>query len=257
MNIIQDKLNFFSLFKRNLIYKFKKKINIDTDGIQNNSLDELFAHYNSDKANSINEGKTIAHGFAKFYENHLNSFKDKKIKILEIGTFAGASAAAFVKYFSNVELYCLDINLLNIKYSSKKIHVYGMNSSNHKMMLNFFKEINFFEKIKHFDIIIDDGSHKQSDQLIAINFFYKYVASGGFYIVEDYKFPNYFNHLNDVDDLKIDELIKKINTKENIISKLISENTIKDIIQNNKDIFEYVGNTKNSDIVFFEKKITS
>jgi len=65
----------------------------------------LFAHHISDKANSTNEGKTIAHGSAKFYENHLNSFKDKKIKILEIGTFAGASAAAFVKYFSNVELY--------------------------------------------------------------------------------------------------------------------------------------------------------
>jgi hypothetical protein len=257
LNIIQDNLNFFSLFKRNLLYKFKKKINIDLDLIKEDSLDKLFSYYNTDKANLINKGKDKGHGFAKFYETHLNQFKDKKINILEIGSYSGASAAAFVKFFPNANIYCLDINLLNFKYSSKKIHVYGMNSSNQKMMLNFLSKINFVELIKNFDVIIDDGSHIQSDQLISLNFFYKYVAMGGFYIIEDYKFPNYFNHLNDVDDLKIDELIKKINNKENINSKIISQNTIKNIIRDNRNIFEYKGNTENSDIVFFEKKITS
>ena len=254
MNTIQDNLNFFSLFKRNLLYKFKKKINIDLDNIKKNSLDELFSYYGSDKANSINDDKEQGHGFSKFYETHLKPFKNKKIKILEIGAYSGASAAAFVKFFPNTEIYCLDINLLNFKYSSKKINVYGANSSNNSMMLKFLSKINFFESIKYFDIIIDDGSHIQSDQLIALDFFYKHVVNGGFYIIEDYKFANYFSHLNDVDDLKIDELIKKINNQENIISKFISENTINDITRNNKNIFEYKGNTKISDIVFFEKK---
>ena len=111
--------------------------------------------------------------------------------------------------------------------------------------------------IKHFDIIIDDGSHKQSDQLIALNFFYKYVRSGGFYIIEDYKFPNYFRDLNDVDDLKISEFIKKIYNNEKIFSKLISQHTIDDIVNTNEKIFEYKGNSEHSDIVFFEKKTIS
>ena len=99
MNIIQDKLNFFSLFKRNFLYKIKKKINIDLEKINKKSLDELFSHYDTDKANFISSKKEKGHGFSKFYEIHLNSFKEKKIKILEIGSYSGAAAAAFVKYF--------------------------------------------------------------------------------------------------------------------------------------------------------------
>ena len=44
-------MNFFSLFKRNLIFKFKKKISIDNDNIASKSLDYLFHEYGSDKAN--------------------------------------------------------------------------------------------------------------------------------------------------------------------------------------------------------------
>ena len=257
MNIIQDKLNFFSLFKRNFLYKLKKKINIDLDEIKKNSLDNLFSHYDTDKANFIISMKKPGHGFSKFYETHLNSFKEKKIRILEIGSYSGAAAAAFVKYFSNCEVYCLDVNLRNFKYASKKIHAFGLDVSNHKMMLKFLSEINFAESIKYFDVVIDDGSHIQSDQLIALNFFYKHVASNGFYIIEDYKYPNYHKHLNDVDDLKIDELIKKIKDKELINSKLLSSVTINDLRKNSTNIFEYQGNSEQSDIVFFEKKTIS
>ena len=77
-------------------------------------------------------GKDQGHGFSKFYENHLEIFKNKKIKILEIGSYSGASAAAFVKYFPNSEIYCLDINLLNFKYSSKKIYPFGIRFFNKK-----------------------------------------------------------------------------------------------------------------------------
>jgi hypothetical protein len=250
-------LNFFSLFKRNFLYNFKKKINIDLEVIKNTSLDSLFTHYETDKANYINSKKEPGHGFSKFYENHLNSFKEQKIKILEIGSYSGAAAAAFVKYFPNSEVYCLDINLRNFKFSSKKIQAFGLDASNKKMMLKFLSKINFFNSVKFFDIVIDDGSHIQSDQLKALNFFYRYVSNNGFYIIEDYKFPNYFKHLNDVEDLKIDELIKKINNKEPINSKLLSTATINDLALNNKSIFEYKGNKEHSDIVFFEKKTIS
>jgi arginine deiminase len=100
-------LNFFSLFKRNFLYKFKKKINIDLqENINILSLDKLFTLYNTDKANLVDSGTKQGHGFAKFYEKNLNHFKNKeKINILELGSFAGASAAAFSKYFPNSLIY--------------------------------------------------------------------------------------------------------------------------------------------------------
>tara|TARA_B110000438_G_C15370135_1_gene460187 strand:- start:167 stop:556 length:390 start_codon:yes stop_codon:yes gene_type:complete len=129
-----------------------------------------------------------------------------------------------------------------------------MNSSNNKMMFKFLDKINFFKQINFFDIIIDDGSHILSDQLSALNFFYKYVGKEGFYIIEDYKLLDHYNHLKDIIDISIEELANNIKNKKNFNSKIISNDTINDMIQNNKNIFEYRGNTKKSDIIFFEKK---
>ena len=84
-------MNFFSLFKRKILYKIKKKFNIDNDEINLSNLDELFKHYGSDKSNN-------GHGFSNFYIDYLKDLKDKDINILEIGSYAGSSAAAFTKY---------------------------------------------------------------------------------------------------------------------------------------------------------------
>jgi len=46
-------LNFLSLFKRKLIFKLKKKINIDNQILDNKSLDVLFEVFGSDKANKF------------------------------------------------------------------------------------------------------------------------------------------------------------------------------------------------------------
>ena len=66
------------------------------------------------------------------YENHLRNLIGRNINILEIGSFAGASAAAFVKYFQNANIFCFDVNISNFKYTSKNIHVYGIDIKNKK-----------------------------------------------------------------------------------------------------------------------------
>mgnify|MGYP002009918454 FL=1 len=239
--------------KRSLIYKLKKKTNVDLDGIEYSSLDKLFSHYGTDKSEYSKDKKNKTHGFSKYYEKHLSFLKEKKIKILEIGSFSGASAAAFSKYFSNCEIYCLDINISNFKYYSKKINVFGLNSSNPKMVSKFLKKINLKETFKYFDIIIDDGSHKNSDQLNTLNHFYQYLVDGGFYVIEDYKFSDYFKHLNDVDDIKIDELADHVLKKKRFSSSLVSSQVIDLLLNTNKNVYKYKGNTDISDIVFFEK----
>ena len=247
-------MNFFSLFKRNLIYKFKKKTSIDNDSFPEKDLDQLFFHYGSDKADLFQNKNKRGHGFSKFYEKQLAIYKNKPINILEIGSYAGASAAAFSKYFYNSKIFCFDINISNFKYSSNNINVYGLDIRNEKKVSEIldiiFKE-NSFEK---FDIIIDDGSHYLSDILFSLNFFFKFVIQGGTYVIEDYKHPNYYRYNLDIQDIFVEDLLSKILKKEYFSSGFIKKESQKYIFNEVKEIVSYKGNLEDSDICFIRKK---
>ena len=246
-------MNFFSLFKRNLIYKFKNKISIDTDNFNGKNLDELFNFYGSDKANTFSLKNEKGHGFSKFYIHHFESLKNKKLNILEIGSYAGASAAAFAKYLPNSNIFCFDINISNFKYSSKKIQVFGLNVREKKKVDKILEKIFKKNNFKKFDIVIDDGSHNLSDILYSLDLFFKFVKSNGIYIIEDYKYPNYYEYNKDTNEILIDELLKKISSKQFFNSELIDSENQKYIIENVKDIFTYKGNLSYSDICFIKK----
>ena len=242
-------MNFFSVFKRNLIFLFKKKTDIDKHNFKKSvSLDYLCSYYKTDKAEKYYNAE--GHGYTRHYIKHINKFKDKKIKFLEIGCGAGISAAAFTKYLKKSTAYCLDVNLTYVKIKSKRIKYCGLDSSNRGQMVNFLKKYN--QKKESFDFIIDDGSHNLSDQLFSLNFFLKHLKKNSFYIIEDYKFPNYFKRNNDVKELKISEIITKIRSKKYFKSNIIDKNTIKELFSSK--IYKYKGNRNYSDIVFFEKR---
>ena len=246
-------MNFFSLFKRNLIYKLKRKISIDKDNIIPKSIDYLFHEYGSDKANIFKYNQKLGHGFSIFYEKKLEKYKDKKINILEIGSYAGASAAAFVKYFPNSKVYCFDVNISNFKYKSKNIDVFGIDINNQKDVEETLSQIFLKEKISHFDLIIDDGSHFLSDILIGLKFFFKYLKNSGLYVIEDFKHPNYYKYNNNINHIFIDEFLNNIANK-----KLSNSNIFKDIeqielINSIKLIENFKGNLSDSDISFITK----
>jgi len=242
-------MNLIKLFKRYLIFLVKKKTSIDNHIFKKNtSLDFLCSFYGTDKADKYNDG--LGHGYTKYYVRHLDKLKNKKIKFLEIGCGDGSSAAAFIKYFRRSTAYCLDINLTYIKIKSKKIKFFGLNSSNLEQMNNFFIKNNL--KKNSFDFIIDDGSHNLSDQLISLNYFLPYLKKNSFYIIEDYKFPNYFKRHNDIEELKLSEIFTRIKSKKFFKSKIIDKITIKELILSK--IFQYKGKRNYSDIVFIKKK---
>jgi hypothetical protein len=69
-------LNFFSPYKRKIIYFLKKKINLDNEKNNNSlSLDNLLIKYGSDKATLWNNNK--GHGYTKFYIKHFNKIRKK------------------------------------------------------------------------------------------------------------------------------------------------------------------------------------
>jgi hypothetical protein len=238
-------LNFFSLFKRNLIFKVKKKIDIDGHRFSSKtSLDELFKFYKTDKS-------SVHHNFVKYYNYHLKNIKNKKINFLEIGSATGASASSFVKFFNKSQAFCADVNLSLVKFISSKINYFGIDCSNLKSLKKFQNQVEIKYQVKKYDFIIDDGSHILSDQLKSLNFFYNYLKKNGFYIIEDYKFANYFARCNDVNHFTIEDLINKIKFNRNIKSNILDVNLINQIKKSK--IYNYKGKSKISDIVFIKK----
>jgi len=246
-------LDFFSLFKRNLIYKLKKKTLVDTDNISINSLDKLFYHYGSDKAEIFRKTKNKGHGYSKFYKQKLDNFKNKKINILEIGSYAGASAAALIKYLPQSNVFCFDINISNFKYKSKKIHVFGLDINNQNKSIKIMNKIFNQYKIKEFDIIIDDGSHNLSDIMNGLKIYFKYLKKKGLYIIEDFKYPNYYTYNNNIDHILMDEVFKNLEIKKIFNSNILTEKEQLDLMNEIHKIEIYKGNLKDSDISFIIK----
>ena len=247
-------MNFLSLLKRKIIYNLKKKTSIDHEDFSKKTLEELFHHYGSDKANIFIKTDKKGHGYSSFYLKHLNNLKDKKINILEIGSFSGASAAAFVKYFAKSNVFCFDINISNFEYISKKIHVFGLNANNESKVKKTLKKIFNTYNFNNFDLIIDDGSHNLHDILSNLNFFFKYLNKGGNYIIEDFKHPNYYEYNRDTDHIFVDQFLENIK-KKNISKSIIFDDNDQKYLMNEIDFIDIgKGNLTDSDICLIKKK---
>ena len=124
-----------SWFYKYLIFKFRRKIDIDEQFSDHKSLDNLFNHFGSDKGTKVrnpynkNSKKFFGHGFSKYYEKNFKCFQDKKFNFLEIGTWEGASLVSFAKYFRNAKIYGLDRNF-KFKYKSQNIKFLNCDTTN-------------------------------------------------------------------------------------------------------------------------------
>ncbi len=247
-------MNFFSLFKRKIIYNLKKKISIDNDKYDTQSLDSLFYYYGSDKANIFKKKNVKGHGYSIFYENELKNFKNRKINILEIGSYAGSSAAAFAKYFPESKIFCFDINISKFEYRSNQIHVFGIDINNEKEVKKTLKKIFKLYNFENFNLIIDDGSHNLSDILVSLKIFFKYLKSSGILIIEDFKHPNYYNYNKNIDHIFVNKVLDNLQNKKFFPSQIISKNEQINLINSIEKIQIYKGNLTDSDISFIKKK---
>ena len=145
-------------FYKELIFKFKKKINLDLKKLDLVSLNELFNYFGTDKGTAVNNpynkdinksSELVGHGYAKFYELHFDYFKNKEIKLLEIGTWKGASIASFYYYFNKAVIFCLDRNY-KFQFRSNRINFCYCDTRNNDDIKNFEdllinKKSEFFE----------------------------------------------------------------------------------------------------------------
>jgi len=126
-----------------------------------------------------NDGSTYKwiHYFP-IYESIFSKFKEKKIKILEIGVLKGGSLKLWKDYFGeSATVYGIDINPDSKQYESEGIEIFIGDQSDKDFLSRVVQQTGGF------DIVIDDGAHTNFTVMNSFEALYEHTYS--YYIVED------------------------------------------------------------------------
>ena len=118
--------------------------------------------------------------YFQVYEKILSNYRNKKIKFVEIGVANGGSLFMWKKYFGKkAKIIGIDLNPSAKKLEKKGFKIYIGNQSDKKFWDYFYK------KEGKVDIILDDGGHKNLQQISTVHYSLPYIRNGGKIIVED------------------------------------------------------------------------
>lgn len=157
------------------------------------SLDDILAKSGSDKAKpGRNKGY---HGYTRHYEVLFEQFRHRRVRLLEIGVENGRSLKAWQQYFTNADhIYgigygnfqkapsqsCGDAKNTRVSSSQTACTLFHGDQSDVGFLNHFLQESE-----GQFDVIIDDGSHVPTHQIVSFEHLWKSVKPGGLYIIED------------------------------------------------------------------------
>jgi hypothetical protein len=128
-----------------------------------------------------NTNKSFYHGYTRFYNKLFAEKKDSIKHFFEIGIATGASLFMWRDYFPNATIYGIDIQVTDAVKNQERIKWALCNQSKADELTHV---VNTWGK-PVFDIIIDDGGHVVSQQRVSIETLWKYLAPGGYYVIED------------------------------------------------------------------------
>ncbi|MBD1555175.1 hypothetical protein [Pseudomonas typographi] len=135
--------------------------------------------------------KVFPHSYHRYYAMHLNELYGQAFKMLEIGVGGedrpgegGASLKMWSKLFPSATIYAWDIYPKH-ELDKENVKTFIVDQGDPDAIKKFCDEYG------PFDIIIDDGSHRRSDQLASLFNLVGAVSDGGLYVIEDY-FTSYW-----------------------------------------------------------------
>ena len=139
------------------------------------SLEQLFSEHKgrvSDKWAS----------YLELYEESLARFRNRDVRILEIGVQNGGSLELWAQYFPNAKCIVgcdVDPKCGQLTFPDDRISVVIGDATSSDAQAEILSVCG------EFDIIIDDGSHKSSDVIRAFARYFPHLSDGGIYIAED------------------------------------------------------------------------
>lgn len=121
--------------------------------------------------------------YMNFYWKHFKDFRDKPIRILEIGVKEGDSLRIWSEFFTHpeAEIHGIEINPEPLQNFSQERTKLSFGDQTDLLFLS-----DFVKEFGKFDFIIDDGGHTQYQMNNTLEFMFKYgLKEGGIYVIED------------------------------------------------------------------------
>ena len=134
------------------------------------------------------------HHYFNIYERHFSRYRERPIRMLEIGVFRGGSLRMWKKYFHPDSIIVgIDVDQSCAAHEIADQDVYVRIGS--QADPNFLAAVN--GEFGTFDIILDDGSHKTHHQIISFGaLFRESLKDGGCYMVEDMHTNYWIKHVD-------------------------------------------------------------
>lgn len=138
--------------------------------LANNNLNHTSCAYGTDK-------NTVHPYIDQFYERACEPYRDRSIRLLEIGVFSGASIHLWHEYFQQGTIVGMD--------SEDRVLPEHRTLPRAQYLFRDAYHPQVFAPETRFDIIIDDGPHTFESQIWALEFYLPYLAPGGMMVIED------------------------------------------------------------------------
>lgn len=144
------------------------------------NLSQLFStqQYNTDK--------NTTHSYIDHLYNNLFLDKSNISKFLEIGIATGESAKMWHDYFTNAQIYVIDVHDCTHMFDKHpRVKCFHANAYDH----------DFLKSLSTYDIIIDDGPHTLESILFFAQYYIYLLNDNGIAVIEDIQSESYFDLL--------------------------------------------------------------
>ena len=137
----------------------------------------LYAHFIANRAGPVLD--KWPHYFP-IYARHLAAFRDRDVKILEIGVYRGGGLELWKNYLGDrAKVVGLDIDEAAVRAARGRYPVVLGDQEDPEVLRRLESEFG------PFDIIIDDGGHTMRQQIVSIETLFPLLNDDGVYLVED------------------------------------------------------------------------
>jgi len=141
--------------------------------LENESLRRLFAAH---RGNLVDKW----HHYIDVYDRHFAGYRNAAVNFMEIGVFHGGSLQLWKKYFgARASILGVDVDPHCKTYEEEQIRVEIGNQADPGLWQSIAS------KYGQFEIVVDDGSHINADQISTFLNLWPHLKDGGIYVVED------------------------------------------------------------------------
>ena len=114
------------------------------------------------------------------YDHFLSNYRDKEITFVEIGVLDGGSLFMWRDYFGRkARIIGVDLNPDAKKWEKEGFEIFIGSQSDERFWQKFIK------KVGKIDILLDDGGHTYSQQIVTTECLLPHIKDGGIIIIED------------------------------------------------------------------------